>query len=67
MPLSVHTVLTRRCNHDMRFPKVNQEVAKGSLFIGAMDLNGLPCHIESKESFIEFSRDTNNNNNIYAG
>ena len=55
---SVHTFTTSHCI-DIHFPKVNLEVAKRSLyFTGAMEFNGLPRHLKSKESFIEFSRDT---------
>lgn len=58
LDVSVHTVSTRRCN-DMGIPKVSLEVDKRSFYLtGAMEFNGLPCHIESKESSIEFSRDT---------
>lgn len=53
-------ISTWRCN-DIRIPKVNLEVANISFyFTGAMEFNGPPRHIKSKESFIEFSRDTKN-------
>ena len=49
---SVHTFTTRRCN-DIHFPKVNLEVAKRSFyFTRAMEFNGLPRHIKSKEPLL---------------
>ena len=55
---SVHTVSTRRSNN-VCIPKVNLEVSKRSFyFTGAMEFNNLPRHINSKESIIEFSRET---------
>ena len=49
---SVHTFTTRRCN-DIHFPKVNLEVAKRSFyFTRAIEFNGLPRHIKSKEPLL---------------
>jgi len=46
---------TTRRSDDIHLPKVNLEVGKKSCyFTGAMELNGLPRHNKSKESFIKF-------------
>ena len=47
---SVHKVRTRRCS-DIYIPKVNLEFAKRSFyFTVAIQFNGLPHHIKSKEN-----------------
>ena len=47
---SVHTVRTRRCSY-IYIPKVNLEFAKRSFyFTVAIEFNGLPHHIKSKEN-----------------